>query len=219
MIDISIHPELKGTIKTATLIFSNLNCRQRNENLWAEIVTLADMYRNKYPEPSAAAKELKPARDLYRRIGIELTRTRPSSEALLRRAIKGKPLYQINSIVDISNLCSLNFLLPIGLYDLSKISGNVLLRRGMKGEEYSGIRKEMIHVEGRYTLADNNGPFGNPSADSFRTSVDLNTKDVLFVIFCSYQYPDLDLEKHVNYANLKMLGYHSGRLISKSIVK
>jgi DNA/RNA-binding domain of Phe-tRNA-synthetase-like protein len=218
MIDISIHPELKGTIKIAVLLFTGLNCCQKNEHLWAEIESLAENYCRAYPEPSAATEELKPARDLYRRIGIEPTRTRPSSEALLRRAIKGRPLYQINSIVDVSNLCSLNFLLPIGLYDLDKIAGNVVLRSGLPGEEYPGIRKEMIHVEGRYTLADDLGAFGNPSADSLRTSVDLDTKEVLFVIFCPNDYPDANLEDHIKYTNLKMLEYHSGKLTNRSVI-
>lgn len=219
MTQISIDEELQGTIKLAALNFSGLNCQQKNTELWDEIEEVANSYRQRYPEPPAAKEALKPARELYHRIGMEPTRHRPSSEALLRRAIKGKPLYQINSIVDVSNLCSLKFLLPIGLYDAGKISGAVWLRKGKTGEEYPGIRKEMIHVADRYTLADDLGPFGNPSADSLRTSITLKTRDVLLVIFAPFNYPDDIFKHHADETEKIMLNYHQGVLSNKAILK
>ena len=46
------------------------------------------------------------ARALYRRFGVDPTRVRPSSEALLRRLKKGDPLPRINSLVDVANAMS-----------------------------------------------------------------------------------------------------------------
>jgi DNA/RNA-binding domain of Phe-tRNA-synthetase-like protein len=54
---------------------------------------------------------------------------------------------------------------------------------GREGEEYAGIRKEVVHLDGRVTLADTEGPFGNPTSDSSRTMVTLRTRDVLVVVF------------------------------------
>jgi DNA/RNA-binding domain of Phe-tRNA-synthetase-like protein len=219
MIAIEIEKSLQGTIKIGALLFEGLNCQSKNDRLWEEIEELEKAYRQRYSEPSQALEVLQPARDLYRRIGIEPTKTRPSSEALLRRAIKGKPLYRVNSIVDIGNLCSLKFLLPIGLYDCSKLEDSVLLRKGQKDEEYQGIGKEMIHVGGRYALADQKGAFGNPSSDSLRTSIDLGTKNLLFVIFAPFDYPNDKLRIHSNFAEQKMLQFHGGVLLSKEIRK
>lgn len=218
MISIEIEDSLQGTIKIGVLIFQDLNCQRKNEQLWNEITTLEKSYCEKFKEPSQAVHLLKPARDLYRRIGIEPTRTRPSSEALLRRVIKGKPLYQINSIVDTGNYCSIKFLLPIGLYDLSKIKGSVILRKGKSGEEFQGIRKDMIHVGGRYILADQTGPFGNPSSDSIRTFIELSTKDLLFVIYAPFNYPDNELNIHIKLVEQKILEYNQGILINHSII-
>ena len=218
MISIEIEDSLQGTIKISVLIFQDLNCQKKNEQLWSEIATLEKSYREKFKEPSQAVHLLKPARDLYRRIGIEPTKTRPSSEALLRRVIKEKPLYQINSIVDTGNYCSIKFLLPIGLYDLSKIKGSVILRKGKSGEEFQGIRKDMIHVGGRYILADQIGPFGNPSSDSIRTSIELSTKDLLFVIYAPFNYPDDELNIHIKLVEQKILQYNQGILINHSII-
>jgi DNA/RNA-binding domain of Phe-tRNA-synthetase-like protein len=122
-------------------------------------------------------------RTMYKRVGLDPTKTRPSSEALLRRVRKGDELPRINSLVDIINWCSRETRLPFGLYDLDKIDGDVTLRLGVEGEAYAGIRKDAVHVAGRLTLADAAGPFGNPTSDSARTMVTPATRRALVVIF------------------------------------
>src|SRR5204863_10208724 len=131
-------------------------------------------HRRRLDAPLAAAEaavrmnppaETTAVRTMYKRVGIDPTKTRPSSEALLRRVRKGDPLPRINSMVDICNWCSLEFQLPYGLYDASHIQGDVMLRLGIEGESYPGIRKDDVNVGGRITLADTLGPFGNPTSD------------------------------------------------------
>jgi DNA/RNA-binding domain of Phe-tRNA-synthetase-like protein len=139
---------------------------------------------------------LGPARDLYRAFRIDPTRTRPSSEALLRRVLQGKPLPRILNAVDLCNLLSLQFLLPLGLYDSGKIRGDVTLRRGAPGESYPGIRKDDVHIEGRPVLADSQGPFGNPTSDSFRTSVTPDTRSLWLVLFAPAAFPRPTLESY-----------------------
>ena len=123
-------------------------------------------------------------RVMYKKVGIDPTKTRPSSEALLRRIRRGDELPRINSLVDIINWCSLETQLPYGLYDLDRVEGDVTLRIGAAGEEYAGIRKDTVHVAGRLTLADAKGPFGNPTSDSARTMVTTGTSRALVVVFC-----------------------------------
>jgi DNA/RNA-binding domain of Phe-tRNA-synthetase-like protein len=122
-------------------------------------------------------------RTMYKRVGLDPTKTRPSSEALLRRVRRGDELPRINSLVDIINWCSVESQLPFGLYDLEHIREPVTLRLGRDGEEYAGIRKDAVHVAGRLTLADEIGPFGNPTSDSARTMVTRATTRALVVIF------------------------------------
>ena len=123
-------------------------------------------------------------RSMYKRVGIDPTKTRPSSEALLRRVRRGDELPRVNSLVDVINWCSLETQLPYGVYDLDKIQGDVTLRLGREGEEYAGIRKDAVHVSGRLTLSDDAGPFGNPTSDSAQTMVTTDTTRALVVIFC-----------------------------------
>jgi DNA/RNA-binding domain of Phe-tRNA-synthetase-like protein len=128
-------------------------------------------------------------RMMYKRVGLDPTKTRPSSEALLRRVRRGDELPRINSLVDIINWCSLESHLPFGLYDLDRVSGAVTLRLGQPGEEYAGIRKDTVHVGGRLTLVDETGPFGNPTSDSARTMVTPATRRALVVIFAPVPVP------------------------------
>ncbi len=143
---------------------------------------------------------LAPARDLYRAFQIDPTRTRPSSEALLRRILQGKPLPRILNAVDLCNLLSVQFLLPLGLYDAGKIRGEVTLRRGAPGESYPGIRKEEVHLEGRPVLSDAEGPFGNPSSDSLRTSVTEATTSLWLVIFAPAAFSQEELKGYASRA-------------------
>jgi DNA/RNA-binding domain of Phe-tRNA-synthetase-like protein len=122
-------------------------------------------------------------RTMYKRVGLDPTKTRPSSEALLRRVRKGDELPRINSLVDVINWCSLESQLPFGLYDLNHVHGSATLRLGRAGEEYRGIRKDVVHVGDRLVLADADGPFGNPTSDSARTMVTTATVRALVVIF------------------------------------
>jgi DNA/RNA-binding domain of Phe-tRNA-synthetase-like protein len=137
------------------------------------------------------------ARELYRAFGIDPTRTRPSSEALLRRVLQGKGLPRILNAVDLCNLCALRFLLPIGLYDATGVVPPVTLRRGRAGESYAGIRKDEVHLEGRPVLADAQGAFGNPTSDSLRTAVGPSTRALVMVIFAPVSYPRDALTAHV----------------------
>ncbi len=123
------------------------------------------------------------ARALYKAIGLDPTRTRPSSEALLRRVRKGGELPRINTLVDVANWCSLECQLPYGLYDADRVVPPVTLRLGAPGDAYAGIRKDDVHLHGRYALFDAAGPFGNPSSDSARTMVTAATRRVMAVVF------------------------------------
>lgn len=142
-------------------------------------------------------------RRMYLRIGWEPTQYRPSSEALVRRILKGKGLYRINNLVDYGNLVSAEFFLPMGLYDLAYIQGPVTIDVGNSGETYDGISRDGIRAEGKMILRDDTGIFGNPTADSKRTSINLDTKSVMALFFCppeveeAYIYKTLDrLAKH-----------------------
>jgi DNA/RNA-binding domain of Phe-tRNA-synthetase-like protein len=171
---------------------------EREPRMDAPLAAIAEFFRlnpeatggeNKPPGTSAESEtggfrlQAEEVRTMYKRVGLDPTRRRPSSEALLRRVRKGEPLPRINSMVDVCNWCSLEFQLPYGLYDAARVEGGVVLRLGREGESYPGIRKDDVHVGGRIALADAVGPFGNPTSDSARTMVTAATTRALVVVF------------------------------------
>ncbi|MEA2654799.1 MAG: hypothetical protein QOI23_164 [Chloroflexota bacterium] len=142
---------------------------------------------------TAATAATTPARALYRRFGIDPTRVRPSSEALLRRLKKGEALPRVNSLVDVANALSVQLQVPVGLYDLDKVRGDELaIRLGADGESYTGIGKEKEIVAGRICVADGEGPSGNPSSDSARTMITLATERAAWIYFLSISEDDID---------------------------
>jgi DNA/RNA-binding domain of Phe-tRNA-synthetase-like protein len=142
---------------------------------------------------SGAVGDATRARALFRRFGVDPTRVRPSSEALLRRLKKGEPLPRVNSLVDVANAMSVQLQVPVGLYDMDKTNGDELsIRLGVEGEGYTGIRKEHVNVAGRLCVADAEGPLGNPSADSARTMITTDTERAVWIYFLPVTDEDID---------------------------
>ena len=151
---------------------------QDRDRLTARLIT---HYAGKQPADIPGVSE---TRAMFHKLDIDPTKNRPSSEALLRRALQNKGLPRINPAVDVCNLCSLEHQLPLGLYDRDLVKGPMQVRVGREGEGYPGIRKQRINLEGRLLLADVDGPFGAPTSDSARTAVTMSTRSLLVVIFC-----------------------------------
>lgn len=146
--------------------------------------TAAEAQRNHAEAPSIGAIEgVQAARTLFRASGLDPTRTRPSSEALLRRALKGKPMPKINPLVDVINWSSLQWLLPIGLYDADRIDQRITLCPGKEGERYLALNGREIHTASLLVLADEHGPFGSPFVDSRRAATSDHTQRALAVVF------------------------------------
>jgi DNA/RNA-binding domain of Phe-tRNA-synthetase-like protein len=216
--NISIDDSLKEIIKLGIIQFNQVQVVPRIDALVEDIETLRLELRRSYQSTADAMERLNVSRSLYRRIGIDPTKNRPSSEALLRRVLKGNPLYLVNSIVDTCNFCSLKFLLSLGLYDVNKIKGSIKLRLGKEGEGYKGIRKEYVNVAERFAVVDDMGPFGNPSADSARTMITEKTNSVLFVIFTPVDFRAQLLKEHLDFIETKVKQYHLCHTVLKNII-
>ena len=173
----ALAPELSAILKPGVIWWSGATVVAHQHQL-DPLLAEAEAKVRITPPPESAA-----VRTMYKRVGLDPTKTRPSNEALLRRVRKGDTIPRINSLVDIINWCSLEFQLPYGLYDFAKISGPVTLRLGREGESYPGIRKDDVNVAGRITVADGAGPFGNPTSDSARTMVTPATTEALVIVY------------------------------------
>jgi DNA/RNA-binding domain of Phe-tRNA-synthetase-like protein len=189
--EVAIAPELTGRVRLGVLVLEGVTVRDADATLAAEVdATCAELRTRHAGVSSGEVPGVEEARGLYKALGIDPTKTRPSNEALLRRALKGEALYRINTLVDALNLASLRAQLPFGLYDLAKLEPPVTLRRGAPGESYEGIRKGTVNVEERPVLVDSRGPFGNPTSDSQRSCITLDTTRTLVVAYAPVGYSD-----------------------------
>jgi DNA/RNA-binding domain of Phe-tRNA-synthetase-like protein len=136
------------------------------------------------PEPRAVLEsgQVLATRAGYKALGKDPARYRGSAEALLRRVIAGKGLPQINAVVDVINLVSVESRLPVGLYDLAAVSGDVVFRAGRAGETYKGIGKYDLNLEGMPLFADAIGPHGSATSDSERTMVTAASNGIVALI-------------------------------------
>ena len=189
--DFSLAPELAAIVRPGVIWWTGATVVLHEHRLDPLLAEAEARVRITPPTESVAV------RTMYKRVGIDPTKTRPSNEALLRRVRKGDTIPRINSAVDVVNWCSLEFQLPYGLYDFSKVSGAVTLRLGGEGEKYAGIRKDEVNVGGRITVADRLGPFGNPTSDSARTMVTPSATELLVMIYAPAELPKSQIERVV----------------------
>jgi DNA/RNA-binding domain of Phe-tRNA-synthetase-like protein len=210
MPEISIQPALKALVPSLVLgcVSTRVSIQKHNEALWREIDQhLAHLSSTISSEQINTVPQIAAMRSAYKALGKDPSRYRGSAEALLRRVLSGKGLYQINSVVDINNLISLESLNPAGTYDVERITPPIELRVGATGESYKGIGKDLVNIESLPVFADAAGAFGSPTSDSERAMVRLETRKVLMVIF-SFAGPE-GLERWVERAS-ELLGRYCG---------
>ena len=179
-----IDPQLQGAARVGILAIDGLCVRETPEEIKAMLNGLADDYARIYKdEPLGEIPAVRKIRAIFHRSGLDPTRYRPSSESLLRRAVKGKGLYFINSVVDLINYFSLKMLCPMGLFDADLLKPPITWRIGREGESYEGIGRDRLSLVNFPLLADSEGPFGSLVSDSMKTRVTEKCTRILWVTF------------------------------------
>ena len=201
-----VSPEVADIVVPGVIVRHGVTVHAHDPRLDAPLAMAAASLRTARGLEEATAA----TRAMYKRCGIDPTKTRPSSEALLRRVRKGDALPRVNGLVDIINWCSAETQIAFGLYDLARVQPPVTLRLGAAGEGYDGIRKDRVNVEGRLTLADAQGPFGNPTSDSARTMTTPETTDVMVVLFVPAAMPRANGERALALTRERLSAYAGG---------
>ena len=174
-----ICPEFVGACLEAKVVNTPYN-----EALWSEIEQLSEKFRRELTTESL--KELtsiSATRKVYKTCGKDPSRYRPASEALIRRMLQGKELYQRDTLVDLINLASIAFGYSIGGFDADKFVGDTLtLGIGREGEPYEGIGRGNINIHGLPVYRDAQGGVGTPTSDNERTKMTLETTHLVVLI-------------------------------------
>lgn len=169
-------------LKLAILICEVKNA-ETSPDLWiemnAEVQRITSSYSleeiNKRPEIAATRK-------IYKSLGKDPNRYRPSAEALCRRIVRGIPIYKVSTLVDIINIVSIRSGFSIGGFDIDKIQGNIELGIGTNEDEFEAIGRGLLNVEGLPLYRDEVGGIGTPTSDNERTKISKDTTRLLMII-------------------------------------
>lgn len=137
-------------------------------------------------------------RDFYWKLGIDPTKTRPSGEALLRRALHGDEPPSISTVVDAYNLASMKTIIPISGFDKDRLKPPLKIRFARNGESFTGIGMNKA-----LTLTD-------------RMLILANEKQVL----CIYPYRDSNYTKISEQTqNVVIVGYGAPGITEKQLTE
>jgi len=218
--DLAIDDALRGALALGVLAADEVSHRPLPPEFDAERDQVVARWATGYAgRPPADIPGVAEVRAMFHRLDLDPTKTRPSSEALLRRALQGKGLPRVSPVVDVCNLCSLEHQLPLGLYDHDRVRGPVRVRVGRERDGYDGIRKERVNLSGRLLLADDEGPFGAPTSDSLRTAITERTRRVLVVVFCPGERAAGELTPALEHLADRIARFCGGRAVAVRVLQ
>lgn len=167
---------------------------KKNEELWKYLKK--DIFRKTKDEifdyGVNEIPNIKESRAAYKAFGKDPSRYRVSSEALIRRTGQGKGLYEVNTVVDVNNLISIESGFSAGSYDVEKLGDRLVFRIGKKGETYQGIGKDEVNIEALPVLSDEEGAIGSSTSDSRRAMITEDAREVLTLIYSFSDNQDLE---------------------------
>ncbi len=184
------------------------------KSLKREIMEIIKEVRNKYEGRSQMYLSLpiKSMRDLFKRNGIDPSKYSPSAEALLKRIIDGKDLYRINNVVECNNMGSMKYELPMGVYDLDELVGDVIFQLGSEGDFMDTMAKGKMDMRDILFTRDNDKLFGSPISDSPYAMITEDTKNVLLLVYGTRDMAENYLLESTRSTAEKIVQYSKGNL-------
>ena len=78
-------------------------------------------------------------RGVFRGFGVHPTKYRSAAEALLRRLTKQGDLPSIDALIDLANLVSIRYALPVAVFDQRGVAGGTTVRLAHGGEAWADL--------------------------------------------------------------------------------
>jgi DNA/RNA-binding domain of Phe-tRNA-synthetase-like protein len=213
---IQLAPDLSTRIPAVTFgmaTISGVHVRAGDARLWQQVEAMGRQMSQLFTlEKLSEQPRITAVRSMQRSFGFDPTRYRPSSEALLRRILKGQGLHQVNTAVDVNNLCSLEFNLPMCVYDLQYVRGEVKVCIAEPDTAYPGIGRQTFQVENKVIIADDDGVMGTTVSDSERTRVTTETTQILIAIYAPSTSDRATIQRYALIAAQRMMEFNGGQV-------
>ncbi|MBW9219321.1 hypothetical protein K1I43_12340 [Anoxybacillus sp. ST70] len=168
------------------------------------------LYFDMEQTPLAEWPEVKEWRSVFKQIGTDPSRYRPSSESLLRRVQRQTFIPSIHSAADVNNFFSLYYKLPIGIYDRDHLIGDIVITIGTQADEYIGINDRTTNFERKLVSKDAKGAFGSPIVDSKRTMVTEQTTHAIQIVYFLPSFTETQCEQMLQAMKEMFIQIHGG---------
>ena len=183
--EVKISPEIRKACPQLALavICCEVSNSPTPEKFWNEMELEIQQIKASYTIDEINKRtEIAATRQVYKSLGKDPNRYRPSAEALCRRIVREIPVYKVSTLVDIINLVSIRSGYSIGGFDLEKIQGDIELGVGTAEDEFEAIGRGLLNVEGLPLYRDTLGGIGTPTSDNERTKISNETTHLLMII-------------------------------------
>lgn len=162
-------------------------------------------------------------RRLFKSFGVDWKSRHPSPDALLRRIVSGKPLYNVNTLVDAYNVASLETSLGFGAMDMDHLVFPVELRFSAAGEKIIllGGQESKTTDEGELIYADQEKliTLDLNYRDCDQTKITEETKSVIIFVDGTPDMSRQQLETGLDLAVELITKFCGGKLIGKEFIE
>ncbi|WP_077617040.1 B3/4 domain-containing protein [Bacillus sinesaloumensis] len=185
--EIHISPHLKELVpnlKVGIIQYEHIEVGESPQMIRGRLQTFQEsLFFDLEDKPVTDVEGISAWRQIFKQVGTDPNRYRPSVEAIYRRIQKQNFLSSIHSAVDLNNFFSMQYEIPIGIYDTTKIKGDIEIRIGQSSDEYMAINGRVISMKDKMLSSDETGAFGSPYVDSERTAVTTDTKHAIQIVY------------------------------------
>lgn len=169
-----------------------------------------NLYLEMQDQPVTERKGIAEWRQLWKQLGADPNRYRHSAESLMRRVSKQNYLTPLHSGVDLNNFFSLQYEIPVGIYDIAHLKGNIEIALGNEETSYEGLNGRFNTLNHILFSRDEEGPFGSPFVDSQRTAVSEATTEALHIFYLRPSLAAEDAQKLLASAGKMFNQIHGG---------
>lgn len=133
--------------------------------------------------PVTDVRGIKEWRETLKALGADPSRYRHSAERLYRQIAKENFLTPVHSAVDLNNFFSLQYEIPIGIYDVATLQAPITIKLGDEQTTYAALNGRDVTLRNMPHSADAIGPFGSLYVDSQRTAVTEQTTEAIQIFY------------------------------------
>jgi len=212
-------------IKTGYIVLEGITVEKENSALSSLKKSIETEVKNRF----GSANEIKNSpriagfRKIYKGFGIDPDSHMNSSEALLRRIVSGKGIYNVNTVVDTYNATSVEQEIPMAAYDLDQIKGTLTLRFAKDGEIMTKIleTEPTVIKEGELVYSDEEGItcIDLNYRDSDRTKITENTKNIIVFVDGHEGITEEEITEVLGIVAKRLENFAGGKVIEKGIVE